>query len=147
MAGLKKRFSVGNKVWIHQIKAQLAQCRQEGQTVLEYYGRLCALWEEFAVYRPLPVCTCGAANELIKERDDDKVHQFIMGLDDSRFGSLCTALIGMDPLPSIGEVYSKVIWKEQRLGVSRGREMVQQDAVGFVARQADASSHGDKQSS
>lgn len=46
-AGLKQRFSVGNKVRIHQIKAQLAQCRQEGQTVLEYYGRLCVFVGKF----------------------------------------------------------------------------------------------------
>jgi len=60
-SGLKQRFSVGNKVQIHQIKAQQAACRQEGQSVLEYYGRLCTLWEELAVYRPLPMCTCGGA--------------------------------------------------------------------------------------
>lgn len=75
---LKERFSVGNKVRIHQIKAQLAACRQEGQSVLEYYGKLCVLWEELDVYRPLPMCTCGVAKEISKERDDDKVHQFIM---------------------------------------------------------------------
>ena len=136
---LKQRFSVGNKVCIHQLKAQQAACRQEGQSVLEYYGRLCSLWEEYAVYRPLPMCTCGAANEIRQGREDDKVHQFIMGLDDSRFGGLCTSLIGMDPLPTIGEVYSKVIREEQRLNSSRGHEQ-QQDAIGFVARQTEMAS-------
>lgn len=33
---LKHRFSVENKVRVHQIKSQLAACRQDGQTVLEY---------------------------------------------------------------------------------------------------------------
>ena len=141
---LKQRFSVGNKVRIHQLKAQQAACRQEGQGVLEYYGKLCSLWEELDVYRPLPMCTCGAAKEIRKERDDDKVHQFIMGLDDSRFGSLCTSLIGLDPLPSIGEVYSKVVQEEQRLTSSRNCEL-QQDAVGFVARHAENGSHSDNQ--
>lgn len=132
-SSLKQRFSVGNKVRIHQIKAQLAGCRQEGQSVLEYYGRLCTLWEELAVYRPLPMCTCGVAEEIREERDDDKVHQFLMVLDDSRFGALCTTLIGLDPLPSIGEVYSKVIREEQRMNGARAQEQ-QQDAVGFAVR-------------
>ncbi|CAA7039178.1 unnamed protein product [Microthlaspi erraticum] len=35
---LRERFSVGNKVRTHQIKSQLAACRQNGQLVLEYYG-------------------------------------------------------------------------------------------------------------
>ena len=135
-SSLKQRFSVGNKARIHELKAQQAQCRQDGQPVIEYYGRLCALWEEFSVYRPLPKCTCDASDEIRKELDDDKVHQFIMGLDDSRFGALCTSFIGMDPLPSIGEVYSKVIREEQRLNASRTREQ-QQDAVGFVTRQTE----------
>ena len=34
-SNLKERFSVGNTVRIHQIKAQLASCRQEGQSVLD----------------------------------------------------------------------------------------------------------------
>ncbi|XP_024006537.1 uncharacterized protein LOC112083045 [Eutrema salsugineum] len=51
---------------------------------MDYYGRLCTLWEEFVIYRPLPMCTCGAACEIVQERDEEKVHQFILGLDDSR---------------------------------------------------------------
>lgn len=135
---------MGNKVRVHQLKAQQAACRQEGQCVLEYYGRLCSLWEELDVYQPFPACTCGAAKEIRKERDDDKVHQFLMGLDDSRFGSLCTSLIGTDPLPSIGEIYSKVVQEEQRLSSSRSREQ-QQEAIGFVARQLENAPRGDNQ--
>nr|AII99795.1 copia-type retrotransposon polyprotein [Sinapis alba] len=113
---LKQRFSVGNKVRIHQIKAQLAACRQEGQSVLEYYGKVVhSLGRTRRLSTSANVYVVGAAKDIRKERDDDKVHQFIMGLDDSRFGSLCTSLIGMDPLPSIGEVYSKVVQEEQRL--------------------------------
>lgn len=135
---LKQHFSVGNKVRIHQIKAQLASCRQDGQSVFEYYGRSCTLWEEYTVYKPLLMCTCGAASEISKERDEEKVHQFVLGLDDSRYGGLCITLIGLDPMPSIGEVYSKVIREEQRLNASRVCEN-QQDAVGFVTRKFETS--------
>ena len=48
------------------------------------------------------------------------------------------SLIGLDPLPSIGEVYSKVVQEEQQLNSSQNREL-QQDAVGFVARHQDSS--------
>ena len=64
---LKQIFSVGNKVCIHQLKARQAACRQEGQGVLEYYGKLCSLWEELDAYQPLMMCTCGAAKEIRKE--------------------------------------------------------------------------------
>lgn len=37
---LKKRFSVGSGVRVHQLKAELASCKQEGSSVMEYFGRL-----------------------------------------------------------------------------------------------------------
>lgn len=40
---LKERFSVGNKVRVHQLMCKLAACRQDGQTVIEYYGRLATM--------------------------------------------------------------------------------------------------------
>lgn len=64
---LKQRFSVGNTVRVHQIKAQLASCRQEGQSVLEYFGKRSTLWEELQVYQPIHECTCGAAAAMAKE--------------------------------------------------------------------------------
>lgn len=56
-----------------------------------------------------------------------------MGFDDARFGGLCTNLVGMNPLPLLGEAYSQVICEEQRLSSARAREQVR-DAVGFVTR-------------
>lgn len=53
-----------------------------------------------------------------------------MGLHDSCFGGICTTIIGQDPLPSLGEIYSKIIREEQPLASVRGRD--QQEAVGFL---------------
>nr|AAD19784.1 putative retroelement pol polyprotein [Arabidopsis thaliana] len=142
---LKQRFSVGNKVRIHQIRAQLSSCRQDGQAVIEYYGRLSNLWEEYNIYKPVTVCTCGlcrcgATSEPTKEREEEKIHQFVLGLDESRFGGLCATLINMDPLPSLGEIYSRVIREEQRLASVHVREQ-KEEAVGFLARREQLDHH------
>lgn len=100
-SNLKQRFSVHNKVRLHQLKGQISTCRQEGQYVLDYFGRLSSLWEEYALHRPLLTCLCEVAETLSKEREEDKVHDFLLGLDDARYGSLCTTIIGLDPLPSL----------------------------------------------
>ncbi|XP_013594607.1 PREDICTED: uncharacterized protein LOC106302694 [Brassica oleracea var. oleracea] len=84
---LRKRFSVGNKVRVHHLKEQLASCRQDGQSVIEFFGRLSKLWEELDMYSPLPSCTCAAALEIEKAREAEKMHQFVMGLDEVRNGS------------------------------------------------------------
>ncbi|CAA7060014.1 unnamed protein product [Microthlaspi erraticum] len=135
---LKERFSVGNKVRTHQIKSQLAACRQDGQSVLEYYGRLSALWEELQMYQPAISCSCGAASVFAKEKEEEKIHQFVMGLDDARFGGLYTGIIAADPLPSLGEIYSKVVREEQRLASARLRDQ-NQEALGFATRRDEVS--------
>ena len=85
------------------------------------------------MYKPLPACSCSASAEYEKERDEEKVHQFVMGLDESRFGGVCQGIISSDSLVDLGEAYSKVIREEQRLASFKERE-AQQSAVGFVAK-------------
>nr|XP_018486502.1 PREDICTED: uncharacterized protein LOC108857072 [Raphanus sativus] len=118
---LKKRFSVGNKVQVHFLKEQLARCRQDGQSVMDYYGRLAKLWEELDTYKPLPPCSCSAAAIYEKERDEEKVHQFLMGLDETRFGGVCQGIIASDSSVDLGEAYAKVIREEQRLLSTKDR--------------------------
>ena len=131
---LKKRFEVGNKVRIHQLMEQLASCRQNGQAVIDYYGKLAMMWEELQTYKPPPACSCSAAIVYEKEREDERVHQFIMGLDESRFGNVMTAIIEADELPDLGKAYAKVIKEEARLSSAKAREAVPQEAIGFMSR-------------
>ena len=56
-----------------------------------------------------------------------------MGLDDSRFGNVVTAIIEADDLPDFGKTYAKVIREEARLKSSKARE-TSQEAIGFTAR-------------
>ena len=37
---LKLRFSIGNGSWVLQLQSDLAKCRQDGQKVATYFGRL-----------------------------------------------------------------------------------------------------------
>lgn len=74
--------------------------------MIDYYGRLAKMWEELQTYKPPPACTCNAAAAYEKEREDEKVHQFVKGLDESRFGHVVTAIIEADVLPDLGKVYN-----------------------------------------
>ena len=46
------------------------------------------------------------------------MHQFIMGLDDSRFSNVVIVIIEADELPDLGKAYSKVIREEARLNTA-----------------------------
>lgn len=84
----KERFSVGNKVRVQQLMSKLTSCRQDGQAVIDYYGRLTKMWEELQTYRPTSACTCDAATVYEKEREDERIHKFVMGRDESMLDML-----------------------------------------------------------
>jgi hypothetical protein len=56
---IKERFSVVNGPRIQQLKAELAECKQKGLTIVAYFGKLKKLWEEMANYEQFSVCKCG----------------------------------------------------------------------------------------
>lgn len=70
-------------------------------------------------------CTCNIAADLEKKRDEDKVHQFLLGLDEDvcvRSCSVRASIISTDPMPSMNQVYSKIKSVERVNTVIRGRE-------------------------
>lgn len=56
-----------------------------------------------------------------------------MGLDDSRFGGVCSGIIASDTTLDISEVYEKIVREEQRLSSKQDQEQ-QQYAIGFITR-------------
>lgn len=124
---IKERFSEGNGPRIQEIKAELANLRQGGMSIIEYFGKLQILWEDLMNYDKALVCRCGGCTcnlgvEAEKKREDDKVHQFLLGLDDAVYGGVRTSIITEDPLPTMNQVYSKIKAVERVQMVMRGRE-------------------------
>lgn len=75
---LSKRFSIGNAVRVHQLKYELAACKHDGASVLDYFGKLSNMWEDLLNYKPLPKCTCGASEKISQDYEEEKVHMFLM---------------------------------------------------------------------
>ncbi|XP_010500038.1 PREDICTED: uncharacterized protein LOC104777473 [Camelina sativa] len=130
----RSRFSVENGVRRQVLKDEIADCKQNGQSVLEYYGRLSKLWEELQNYKTGRVCTCDAAQDITKEREDDHVHQYLFGLDLPRITNIRSTITGEDPLPLLTQVYSRVVREEQNLNVARSMEVTKTDAIGFMVK-------------
>ncbi|XP_019179250.1 PREDICTED: uncharacterized protein LOC109174468 [Ipomoea nil] len=63
--------------------------RQNGESIANYFGRLKLLWDELNNLERVPVCTCGGCKcslsiQLEKRKEEERVHQFLMGLDGER---------------------------------------------------------------
>ncbi|CAA7057455.1 unnamed protein product [Microthlaspi erraticum] len=81
---IKDRFSEGNGPRFQEIKAELAACRQ---------GKI--------------GCKCDLNVQLEKKREEDRIHQFLLGLDNDVFGSVRASIISTEPMPNMnqGEVH------------------------------------------
>ena len=55
---LHKRYAVASAPKIYQVKATIAECRQEGMTVVEFYSKLRGLLSELDNHLKVPTCTC-----------------------------------------------------------------------------------------
>ena len=104
------------------MKVDLADCKQRGMMIVGYYGKLKALWEELAMYEPLLSCTCTEckceiSKKLQKRHEEDRVHRFLMGLDDIIYGTARSNILACDPLPSLNRAYLIMMQEE------RGRTM------------------------
>ncbi|GAU43467.1 hypothetical protein TSUD_141050 [Trifolium subterraneum] len=135
---IKERFSVVNGPRIQQIKAELAECRQTKMTMVAYYGMLKTLWDELTNYQQIPRCTCGGCkcdigSKMEKQREEEKVHQFLMGLDDALYGTVRSNLLATDPLPSLNRVYATMVQEERVRVISKGKEE-RGEVVGFSAQ-------------
>ncbi|GKU92898.1 hypothetical protein SLEP1_g6561 [Rubroshorea leprosula] len=117
---LKERFSQGNAPRIHELKRALAVTYQENLSVAAYYTKLKAIWDELYSYSPIPDCTCGAVKDFLKAREEEKVHQFILGLNDN-FSSVRSHILRTEPLPNISKAYALVTREEREISLCASR--------------------------
>nr|GMD60533.1 retrovirus-related Pol polyprotein from transposon TNT 1-94 [Ipomoea batatas] len=123
---IKKRFSVANGPRIQQIKTELSECKQRGMSIVAYYGKSKALWDDLANYDQIPTCLCAGckcdiSTKLERRREEEKVHQFLMGLDEASYGTVRTNMLATEPLPSLNKVYATLIREERVKNATQDR--------------------------
>ena len=124
---LQRRFSVSDDTRIHQLHAEIAACKQNGDSVEVYFGRIKILWDDLADLDKGFQCCCKSADcasmlKYEKSREKIHVHQFLMGLDTTRFGTARSNLLSRQMDLNLETVYSQVIQEERHLSVMRSNE-------------------------
>ncbi|XP_074293605.1 uncharacterized protein LOC141620700 [Silene latifolia] len=127
---LKERFSTGNAPRVHQLKSELNSCKQgKGQSIVEYYTQLKAIWDDLSTYSRVPQCTCGDGAELLKEREEEKVHQFLMGLDTNLYGNIRSNLLMKDDITSSSRAYALMLREQRHKAVMKTKEEINEAAM------------------
>ena len=88
------------------MKAEIASCKQNKQDIVDFFSKLIGLWNELDGYVKILACTCGAVAIIAKLLEEDKVYQFLMGLDDEPYSIVRSQMLAVDPLPSMDKIYN-----------------------------------------
>ncbi|PKI73995.1 hypothetical protein CRG98_005612 [Punica granatum] len=134
---LRQRFAQGNETRIYQLKSDIYTARQEGRLAADYYGLLKGLWDELDNLLESVVCSCvcncGATASRQGQREREKAHQFLMGLN-SEFATVRSNILSMDPFPSLNRVYQMICQDERQRAVARSHESQGMEAAAFAAK-------------
>ena len=92
--------------------------------MVAYYGRLKTLWDELANNQKTPLCTCGGCtcdigSKLEKQREEEKVHQFFLGLDNAVYWTVRSNFLATDTLPTLNRLYATLVQEKSESDVSR----------------------------
>ncbi|KAL5702971.1 hypothetical protein ACHQM5_028122 [Ranunculus cassubicifolius] len=123
---IRQRFSFGNGVKIYQLKSEISDCKQKsGESIMNYYGRLKKLWDDINDFYALPTCSClgcrcDLSTILRRKREDNQVRELLMGLE-SYYANVRSSLLGIEPLPSLNTVYSRLVQEEEVRQLTVGR--------------------------
>ena len=79
--------------------------------------KLKQLWDALANYDQLPTCICGGCTcnlglILDKKREEERAYIFLMGLDETLYGTVCSNILAHNPLSNLNKVYSILIQEE-----------------------------------
>ncbi|CAH9093368.1 unnamed protein product, partial [Cuscuta epithymum] len=86
-------------------------------SVDHYYTMLMGLYDELYRLKPLPVCTCSnctcnIVGKIEAERAEERLHQFLVGIDDELYGTVRSNLLSQDPLPNVDRAYQAFVQEE-----------------------------------
>ncbi|XP_060211833.1 uncharacterized protein LOC132639403 [Lycium barbarum] len=106
---LESRFGQTNSAKLFQLEKELSGLVQGNLTVIAYFTKLKCIWDELDAMKTFSMCTCdcncGSREKNDKAQDDERLLQFLIGLNDSYLGQRRNILMNT-LLPFVSHVYS-----------------------------------------
>lgn len=116
-------FFAGNGPRVYKFERALSNCKQRGESVVEYFCKLTKMWDELANYgKALDCCygrmTCKWIANREQQREEKRVLKFLLG-SDPFFRTIICHILNMNPLPTINNAYNMIIRKERHSAIAR----------------------------
>ncbi|KAK9756366.1 hypothetical protein RND81_01G091700 [Saponaria officinalis] len=110
-----ERYNQSNAPYLYQLRKSMVYIEQNGQPVVQYFGRLKSIWEDLSSLDPLPECDCDAIKayscnimKKIVDRDNrNRLLDFLMGFD-ATYEVVVDQILSFDPLPTVNQAFFKI---------------------------------------
>ncbi|XP_074274069.1 uncharacterized protein LOC141597501 [Silene latifolia] len=112
---LEDRFGQSNGAQLYGAQKKLTDFSQGNDSISTYFTKLKSIWDEVDRMGMNPPCSCncqcGAKIKQKKFQEDQKIIQFLMGLNDS-FAIVRGTILMQNPLPKLSSIYNNLLQEE-----------------------------------
>ena len=112
---------LGNQSQIFELTLKLGEIRQGEDNVTKYFNSLKRIWQDLDLFNTYEWKYAEDGLHHKKTMEDNRIFKFLVVLN-VEFDEVRGRIIGRQPLPSIGEVFSEVRRKESRRNVMLGKK-------------------------
>ncbi|KAK9698779.1 hypothetical protein RND81_08G130600 [Saponaria officinalis] len=114
---VKDMIGKSNGAQLYGVHKKLTAFSQGDDSIAGYFTKIKSIWDEIDAMGLNPnctcTCTCGAAEKRAKFQQDQRVVQFLMGLNDT-FNVIRRTILMQTPLRSLASVYSNLVQEEKQ---------------------------------
>ncbi|KAK9065740.1 hypothetical protein SSX86_015141 [Deinandra increscens subsp. villosa] len=110
---LDDRYGQSNGIKFYQLQKELCEITQGNTDIATYFTKMKTIWDELISLDTTPSCTCTALTQINKREEDQRLFQFLMGLNPA-YDVVRGNILMMDPLPSLSKAYSLLIQHEKQ---------------------------------
>ena len=114
-------FDLENQSQIFELILKLGEMRQGEHNVTKYFNSLKRIWQDLDLFNTYEWKSPEDAQHHKKTVEDGRIFKFLAGLN-VEFDEVRGRIIGRQPLPSIGDVFSEVRREESRRNVMLGKK-------------------------
>ncbi|XP_073126194.1 uncharacterized protein [Henckelia pumila] len=133
---------LGNQSQVYELTLKLGQIRQGEDNVTKYFNSLKNLWQDLDLFSSYEWKSSEDGKHYKKMVEDNRIFTFLIGLN-AKFDEVRGRIIGRQPLPSMGEVFSEVRREESRRLVMLGKKVstgaINMETSALVTCEANAS--------
>ncbi|KAE8668142.1 hypothetical protein F3Y22_tig00112344pilonHSYRG00066 [Hibiscus syriacus] len=110
---LRERFAKVDGSRSFFLHREIALLNQGDSSISTYFTRLKSLWDEYEALAPISPCDCALSQRTIAHYAQQKLFQFLMGLNDT-YTAVRSQILLMKPLPTVNMAYSMLVQEESQ---------------------------------